>query len=286
MTSREHIVSEIRRIAASRDGQAPGWELFRSETRLSESSWKGRYWPRWTDALVEAGFTANVFHSAYSDDVLFSSFAAVARQHGHLPSEAEYKIAVRKDPQLPGINAFKRLGNKEEFVRKLAVYSSQQPGFEDIAELCSSFKPKVIVSVESINAQDSQDGDVYLIKSGRHYKIGRSNSAGRREREIALQLPEAARRIHTIRTDDPIGIEAYWALSICGKAPQRRVVQSEPSRYCSVSPPKVHVDEAQPCAQANRAGGSFRCNHASRPLCLGVRHNGELHGNSFLPFIH
>jgi hypothetical protein len=49
-----------------------------------------------------------------------------------------------------------------------------------------------------------------LIKSGRHYKIGRSNHAGRREREIALQLPGKATTVHVIRTDDPVGIEAYW----------------------------------------------------------------------------
>jgi hypothetical protein len=53
-------------------------------------------------------------------------------------------------------------------------------------------------------------GYVYLIKSARHYKIGRSNSAGRRERELAIQLPEQTRTVHVIRTDDPVGIEAYW----------------------------------------------------------------------------
>jgi hypothetical protein len=51
---------------------------------------------------------------------------------------------------------------------------------------------------------------VYLIKSGRFYKIGRTNATGRREYELALQLPERASKIHEIRTDDPSGIEAYW----------------------------------------------------------------------------
>jgi hypothetical protein len=53
-------------------------------------------------------------------------------------------------------------------------------------------------------------GAVYLVKSGRHYKIGRTNSAGRRTYELAIQLPERLDVIHTIETDDPVGIERYW----------------------------------------------------------------------------
>ena len=48
------------------------------------------------------------------------------------------------------------------------------------------------------------------MKSGRYYKIGRSNAAGRREYELAIQLPEKLKTIHSIRTDDPPGIERYW----------------------------------------------------------------------------
>jgi hypothetical protein len=51
---------------------------------------------------------------------------------------------------------------------------------------------------------------VYLLKSGRYYKIGRSNAPGRRQAELAIQLPEPVKSVHTITTDDPVGIEAYW----------------------------------------------------------------------------
>ncbi|MFO0823660.1 MAG: GIY-YIG nuclease family protein [Gemmataceae bacterium] len=53
-------------------------------------------------------------------------------------------------------------------------------------------------------------GYVYLIKMGRYHKIGMTNSVGRREYELNLQLPERAELVHVIATDDPAGIEAYW----------------------------------------------------------------------------
>jgi hypothetical protein len=57
---------------------------------------------------------------------------------------------------------------------------------------------------------ESELGYVYLLKSGRYHKVGRSNAVGRRERELAIQLPEKAKLVHSIKTDDPVGIEAYW----------------------------------------------------------------------------
>jgi len=86
-------------------------------------------------------------------------------------------------------------------------------GENDIAELCA-------VAAKTVNAEDADgvheetvDGElgyVYLMKAGRFYKIGRTNALGRRERELVIQLPEAAKAAHSIKTDDPTGIEKYW----------------------------------------------------------------------------
>jgi hypothetical protein len=48
------------------------------------------------------------------------------------------------------------------------------------------------------------------MKSGGYYKIGRTNASGRREYEIAIQMPEKLITVHTICTDDPVEIEDYW----------------------------------------------------------------------------
>jgi len=55
-----------------------------------------------------------------------------------------------------------------------------------------------------------QFGFVYLMKSGRFYKIGRSTCAEKRAYEVQLVLPEELTLVHKIKTDDPVGIEAYW----------------------------------------------------------------------------
>jgi hypothetical protein len=209
MASKEEILSEIRRTAGQNGGVPLGTSRFAAETGIRETDWSGRYWVRWGDALIEAGFAPNEFRSAYPDEYMLEKLACLVRELQHFPLVREIKMRSRRDPGLPAEQAFRRLGSKSELAAKLAAFCSGRPGYEDIAALAASH----VVSAERPPSKPASvriTGEVYLLKSGKFYKIGKTNAIGRREYELAIQLPQKATLIHVIKTDDPSGIENYW----------------------------------------------------------------------------
>lgn len=207
--SKEHILAEIRRTAVQ-GGRALGRERFFAETGIKESDWSGRYWIRWNDALAEAGFGPNRLNKRLPDEQVLGSLAGLVREIGHLPVVAELKIKARLDPQFPSHNTFRRFGDKQQLAARLYRFSIERR-FDDVAALCATpdgEQESTLAAVEPLQPQDG--GFVYLIRAGRFYKIGRTNELGRRERELAIQLPERATVVHSIKTDDPAGIEEYW----------------------------------------------------------------------------
>jgi hypothetical protein len=85
----------------------------------------------------------------------------------------------------------------------------QHERYSDLVPILST----AIISTEArdeFSVQKVGTGFVYLMKSGRHYKIGRTNSVGRREWELGIKIPVPPKTIHAIETDDPVGVEAYW----------------------------------------------------------------------------
>ena len=66
------------------------------------------------------------------------------------------------------------------------------------------------ITIDEKTSKVTCGGHVYLIRAGDFYKIGQSANLERRVKEIRIALPQAATLEHTIATDDPPGIEAYW----------------------------------------------------------------------------
>jgi Meiotically up-regulated gene 113 len=92
--------------------------------------------------------------------------------------------------------------------RALSDYCERKGNLSDVLEICCPFVEAEKQS-EKIG-KPTIKGHVYLMRSGKYYKIGKSNHVGRREYQIGLQLPEPVNTIHSIATGDPDGIEIYW----------------------------------------------------------------------------
>jgi hypothetical protein len=206
---RNVILSEVRRWAEENGGAAPGKAAFQAATGIRESDWN-RHWLRWSEVLVEAGLAPNTLQKPYDTSDLLRHLAELTRELGRVPVKVELVHRARRGGGFPSHNTFERLGRKRDRIRALADFCSDQPDLADVLEICERAAADLPEEAEPAEAPPPPSGYVYLAKSGRFYKIGRTNNTGRREYELALQLPERLHLVHRIATDDPVGIERYW----------------------------------------------------------------------------
>jgi Meiotically up-regulated gene 113 len=208
---KSHILSEIRRTAEANGGIPLGRQKFLDATGIKETDWSGKYWVRWGDAIKEAGYTPQELQTAFPDEYVLEKYAEAFRDYGRPPTTPELKLKARGDSNFPSHNTFGRFGTKQHLINKLHAFCLARESLQDIAELClAHVKDIPVEELEEGVALQGQEGHVYLIRSGKYFKIGRTNSLARREKELAIQLPEPAETIHSIATDDASGIEAYW----------------------------------------------------------------------------
>jgi len=200
-----HILDEIRRTAKENGGIALGTRRFYAETGIKTSDWNGKYWARWGDAIREAGLEPNKLQGAYDQQVVVEKFVNLMRELGHFPVRSEMRLKSRQDKTFPNEKTF---GSRHLLVGRVRKFCEGRAEYADTLAMC----PSCETNSDSNPLRDSEIeiGFVYLLKSGRYYKIGKTNSAGRRERELQIQLPEKANIVHKIKTDDPDGIELYW----------------------------------------------------------------------------
>jgi Meiotically up-regulated gene 113 len=212
MVGKMQILDEIKRLARANGGKAPGRERFESETGTKSSEWYPHYWLRWGDALVEAGFSPNKFQKAYDEELLLEKYIGLIRELKHVPVHGEVRRKEKEDPTFPSHTVFDRFGGKHKLVARVLDYCKERRDCDDIVEICSNLSSAGTQPQRLEKGSSGPDvvGFVYLIKFGHHYKIGRTNALGRREYELGIQLPEKARTVHVIKTDDPAGIETYW----------------------------------------------------------------------------
>jgi hypothetical protein len=210
MVTKTYILQEIKRTAEANGGMPLGWKRFESETGIKRADWYGKHFARWGDAIHEAGYTPNQLQSSYEDTYILDKYIQLARELRKLPVNGDIRLKARSDPEFPCHSTFRKLGTKSELIERLLKYCQNKEEYEDVVLMCKEFVPHKQEVADESSHIEINFGFVYLIKSGRYYKIGKANDADYRVGAIRLQLPEKAKRIHTIKTDNPRGIEAYW----------------------------------------------------------------------------
>lgn len=202
---REHILAEIKRLA-DENGVAPGSRVFEKATGIKQHIWRGVYWAKWNDALSDAGLIGNEKTTAYSIEAMMDPIVDACRHYGRFPTTAELTLYGQNKTLFPSEKTIRnRFPRRADLINALADYIREKSALADIGELLPKIEKKSIPNQTKV-----AEGAVYLLKSGSHYKIGRSDEIERRVKEIRIALPESVELVHWIRTDDPSGIEAYW----------------------------------------------------------------------------
>lgn len=209
--TKDQILAEIKRIAAANGGAPPGWRKFRTDTGIGEKDWLGKHWARWSEALRDAGFESNEWNQPYTEDELLAEYAKMTVVLGRLPTDRDIRLAATKGARVPnGKTLTGKFGGKTRMIERLRSFCQSYTEFASVVPLCDAYVPRDRDETDGPTGNGEHIGFVYLMKSAKYYKIGKASLTARRQRELAIQLPERLILVHEIRTDDPFGIEAYW----------------------------------------------------------------------------
>lgn len=192
------------------NGKPPGQNSFERQTGIKRSDWFPHFWLRWGDALADVGLAPNSFGTKFDDETIILKYIGLVRELNRIPIKGEFLLKNRADKSFPSYAVFERFGDKRQLIDETLNYCRERPEYDDIVGILGVSTPKnKSVDIEESNSAISV-GFVYLMKSGPHYKIGRTNSLLRRGGELSTTIPIPPKSIHSIETDDPAGVEAYW----------------------------------------------------------------------------
>ncbi|MBX3226356.1 MAG: hypothetical protein KIT84_44605 [Labilithrix sp.] len=179
---KERILAEIKRTASENGGAPLGMHRFQKETGITRDAWLGKFWRRWNDAVQEAGFTPNAPSQPVERDDLLRHLALLTREHGRFPTDADLSLAKVNGAPLPHKHRFRKLGTLPARIGLLRTFVREHPEYEDVLVLLPSGE-----STDPEEGPDTAtvDGALYMLKLGKHFKIGKFGGAVRAKNQTA-----------------------------------------------------------------------------------------------------
>ena len=143
------------------------------------------------------------------EDAVLEAFAQLVVRLGKWPTENELSLERLRDSSFPSLTVIRRLRKERSFKTNLLKHCGDR---EDLApaKAVAAHQPESASDDLTPLRRASIQGHVCMMRSGKRCKIGHTNSPARRHREVRLDLPDPTTLVHSIETDDPTGIEAYW----------------------------------------------------------------------------
>lgn len=145
MYTKEEILVEIRKTAEENNGKPLGQTAFKRVTGMTPFDCS-RYWPKFSDAIKEAGFPPNDPWTRYPDELLIKKTIEKIRKYGRYPTLNELFVENNKGDDFP-FHIFKK--RKQDYVvGKIIDYCKNRVGYEDIIKACKPI-------IEKLNKKES-----------------------------------------------------------------------------------------------------------------------------------
>jgi hypothetical protein len=209
VTSKETVLSEIRRIAKERGGHV-SLRAFLGATGISVKQVLGRYWATWNEALAEAGVTTtSFFRPKVQEGPVVEALAHLVERLKKWPTQNELRLERNRNRSFPTLDVLRRVSEGAPLSSRVASYCADNSGLSTAARVAAE-RMEIEKATPVLLGRTPISGYVYMMRSRKRYKIGHTTSPARRHREVRLDLPDPTTVVHAISTDDPSGIEAYW----------------------------------------------------------------------------
>jgi len=210
MKTKEEIIKAYKLLRHNLQ-EPPSSKYFYKQSRISHTT-LGRIYGQnpFSKLMEECGDAPRSFFVPKSDfDSILEDYGLLIRKLGRPPVLADWN-------QSGGVNSsvINRSHNTKwtEMPDKFLEFAISKDEWHDVVVLLSSFKKSSFIKSNNDNGPDLniQFEEIYLIKSGKYYKIGKTKDFGLRGYQFKILLPEKPELVHKFKTDDPFGIEKYW----------------------------------------------------------------------------
>lgn len=159
---KQQILNEIRRTAVANGGVPLGKKRFERETGIRDADWYGKIWPNWSDAVRDAGYSANGLKGKFESNEVLLRLVDAVREFGHFPGTGELRLKKRIDRTFPNSKVFySHFGNRDRQKRAVLNFCRSHAGYDDVVSLVGSLSENDIEqSQNEVTPSDARAGFV------------------------------------------------------------------------------------------------------------------------------